>query len=140
MRNTYSKLNYHLIFSTKNRIPLIDKSFQDELYGYIGGHSSREWRRAFDRRRHAGPCPSSGRLGDQHLGRQDAPTDQGKFLEVDERASWDGNRPLRLAGRLWSLYRQRVSDCSCPKIHPEPGRAPPEAVVPRGIPHAFEAT
>ena len=37
MRNTYSKLNYHLIFSTKNRIPLIDKSFQDELYGYIGG-------------------------------------------------------------------------------------------------------
>jgi REP element-mobilizing transposase RayT len=37
MRNTYSKLNYHLIFSTKNRIPLIDKSSQDELYGYIGG-------------------------------------------------------------------------------------------------------
>jgi putative transposase len=37
MRNTYSKLNYHLVFSTKNRLPLIDKSFQDELYGYIGG-------------------------------------------------------------------------------------------------------
>jgi REP-associated tyrosine transposase len=37
MRNTYSKLNYHLVFSTKNRIPMIDKSFQDELYGYIGG-------------------------------------------------------------------------------------------------------
>ncbi|MFL6232962.1 MAG: IS200/IS605 family transposase [Thermoanaerobaculia bacterium] len=37
MRNTYSKLNYHLIFSTKSRIPLIDKAFQDELYGYMGG-------------------------------------------------------------------------------------------------------
>jgi REP element-mobilizing transposase RayT len=37
MRNTYSKLNYHIIFSTKNRVPLIDKTFQDELYGYMGG-------------------------------------------------------------------------------------------------------
>ncbi|MCC5851018.1 MAG: IS200/IS605 family transposase [Verrucomicrobia bacterium] len=28
---------YHLIFSTKNREPLIHKSFQEELYQYIGG-------------------------------------------------------------------------------------------------------
>jgi REP element-mobilizing transposase RayT len=37
MRNTYSKLNYHIIFSTKNRIPLIAETVRDELYGYIGG-------------------------------------------------------------------------------------------------------
>jgi REP element-mobilizing transposase RayT len=28
---------YHIIFSTKNREPMIQKSFQDNLYAYIGG-------------------------------------------------------------------------------------------------------
>jgi putative transposase len=37
MRDTYSKLNYHLVFSTKNRIPLITDALRDPLYGYIGG-------------------------------------------------------------------------------------------------------
>ena len=37
MRYTYSKLNYHLVFSTKNRIPLIAETFRDSLYGYMGG-------------------------------------------------------------------------------------------------------
>ena len=37
MRDTYSKLNYHLVFSTKNRIPLIKDTFRDALYAYMGG-------------------------------------------------------------------------------------------------------
>ena len=37
MRDTYSKLNYHLVFSTKNRIPLITDALRNPLYGYIGG-------------------------------------------------------------------------------------------------------
>lgn len=34
---TFTKLNYHLVFSTKNRRPLIDPTWSDRLYGYIGG-------------------------------------------------------------------------------------------------------
>jgi putative transposase len=37
MRDTYTKLNYHIVFSTKNRASLITKAVQDDLYGYIGG-------------------------------------------------------------------------------------------------------
>jgi REP element-mobilizing transposase RayT len=37
MKDTYSKLNCHIVFSTKNRVPLITDIFRDELYGYIGG-------------------------------------------------------------------------------------------------------
>ena len=37
MKDTYSKLNYHIVFSTKNRVSLITDIFRDELYGYIGG-------------------------------------------------------------------------------------------------------
>jgi REP element-mobilizing transposase RayT len=37
MRDTYSKLDYHLVFSTKNRVPLIQDTFRDALYAYMGG-------------------------------------------------------------------------------------------------------
>ncbi|MFT3879854.1 MAG: IS200/IS605 family transposase [Gemmatales bacterium] len=34
---TFTKLHYHLVFSTKGRRGLIDPSWEDDLYGYIGG-------------------------------------------------------------------------------------------------------
>ncbi len=37
MGNTYSNLNYHIVFSTKYRDSLIHQSIEDELYLYIGG-------------------------------------------------------------------------------------------------------
>jgi REP element-mobilizing transposase RayT len=37
MATTYSKLLYHIIFSTKNREPLISPGLRDDLYAYIGG-------------------------------------------------------------------------------------------------------
>jgi putative transposase len=37
MPSTYSRLLYHLIFSTKNRRPWITDSFGPDLYAYMGG-------------------------------------------------------------------------------------------------------
>ena len=37
MANTYTNLLVHIVFSTKNREPLIDAALQPELYHYIGG-------------------------------------------------------------------------------------------------------
>jgi REP element-mobilizing transposase RayT len=37
MPGTYTNLLYHLVFSTKNRKPLITKALQKDLYPYIGG-------------------------------------------------------------------------------------------------------
>jgi len=37
MPGTYSKLIYHLIFSTKRREPLITPALPNELYPYIAG-------------------------------------------------------------------------------------------------------
>jgi REP element-mobilizing transposase RayT len=37
MPSTYTNLLYHIIFSTKNRDPTIDKAWTDELYRYVGG-------------------------------------------------------------------------------------------------------
>jgi putative transposase len=37
MPSTYTNLLYHIVFSTKERIPLITDDLQEELYRYIGG-------------------------------------------------------------------------------------------------------
>ena len=37
MPNTYTNLLYHIVFSTKERAPLITDDLKDELYKYIGG-------------------------------------------------------------------------------------------------------
>ena len=35
--STFTKLVYHIVFSTKYRLPLIDTEFQKKFYEYIGG-------------------------------------------------------------------------------------------------------
>jgi putative transposase len=37
MPDTYTQLRYHLVFSTKYRMPLITAAVRDELYDYLGG-------------------------------------------------------------------------------------------------------
>ena len=37
MAGTYTNLLYHLVFSTKERIPLIGHELQPDLYAYLGG-------------------------------------------------------------------------------------------------------
>jgi REP element-mobilizing transposase RayT len=37
MPGTYTNLLYHIVFSTKNRLPLIVHDIQEELYSYMGG-------------------------------------------------------------------------------------------------------
>ena len=37
MATTYTKLLYHIIFSTKRREPLVTDGLRDDLYSYIGG-------------------------------------------------------------------------------------------------------
>jgi REP element-mobilizing transposase RayT len=37
MANTYTNLLFHIVFSTKNREPLIRNSLKSELHKYLGG-------------------------------------------------------------------------------------------------------
>ena len=37
MANTYSNLFYHIVFSTKGRVDLIDREIEARLWAYIGG-------------------------------------------------------------------------------------------------------
>jgi putative transposase len=37
MSSTHLSLHYHIIFSTKDRIPMIDRDWRDRLHAYLGG-------------------------------------------------------------------------------------------------------
>jgi REP element-mobilizing transposase RayT len=37
MPSTHLSLHYHLVFSTKDRIPIINTSWRERLHGYAGG-------------------------------------------------------------------------------------------------------
>jgi REP element-mobilizing transposase RayT len=37
MGSTFLSLHYHVVFSTKNRHPLIDDQWRDDLHAYLGG-------------------------------------------------------------------------------------------------------
>ena len=37
MANTYTSLNYHIVFSTKNRFPWIALEIEQRIWSYIGG-------------------------------------------------------------------------------------------------------
>jgi REP element-mobilizing transposase RayT len=37
VKNTYTQLRYHLVFSTKNRMPFITGELRGALYDYMGG-------------------------------------------------------------------------------------------------------
>lgn len=37
MANTYTSLNYHIIFGTKNRAPWIRQGIEERLWTYLGG-------------------------------------------------------------------------------------------------------
>jgi putative transposase len=37
MANTYTSLFYHVVFSTKNRVPFIRPEIEERFWAYIGG-------------------------------------------------------------------------------------------------------
>jgi REP element-mobilizing transposase RayT len=41
MANTYASLNYHIVFSTKNREPWITRDIEDRVWKFVGGIARR---------------------------------------------------------------------------------------------------
>jgi REP element-mobilizing transposase RayT len=48
MANTYTSLTYHVIFSTKNREPVLDECTRERLWPYLGGIARENGMRALE--------------------------------------------------------------------------------------------
>ncbi|HMC96404.1 MAG TPA: transposase [Flavobacteriales bacterium] len=41
--STYLSLHYHVVFSTKNRVPCLDRAWRERLFDYMGGSVRGLW-------------------------------------------------------------------------------------------------
>jgi REP element-mobilizing transposase RayT len=48
MANTYSALHYHLVFSTRNRLPHLTPEIEGEVWAYIGGVARKHHMKALE--------------------------------------------------------------------------------------------
>ena len=115
MPSTHLSLHYHLVFSTKNRAPVIDTNWRDRLHAYLGGSV----------RKIGGVAESIGGTNDHvHLlvglrathRLADVMED---IKSVSSLAGSSGNRNKRLlvAGRIWGIHRQLFSTRKSQDIH-----------------------
>jgi hypothetical protein len=101
MPSTHTSLHFHLIFSTKDRYPLIAKEWQDRLHAYLGGLV-----------RHLGGLP------DEVNGMAD------KMSKVLPRSGFMTRSDLaNLLGRVWGVYRRSVPDRGRSEVYTRTGSA-----------------
>ena len=84
MASTLTNLLYHIVFSTKDREPLIRDSFRDELEKYIAGIVRNERGILARYRWYARPSSPHREIQTGPLGRRHGPSDQGQFVQMGQ--------------------------------------------------------
>ena len=125
MSSTYLSLHYHLVFSTKDRRPLILPEWRERLFEYMGGTIVGSGRRFTRRRRRRRPRAPACRVeGDTHC-LADVVRELKKSATAWVRGR-DRREAIRLAGRIRRLHDLRAVAESLAGVHPQPGTAPPK--------------
>jgi REP element-mobilizing transposase RayT len=132
MPTTYSNLLYHIVFSTKQRLPLIAEDWKEELYRYIGSIIRAE----------GGVQLEIGGINDHiHILAKFKPA-----ISVSEMlnkikansSKWANDHKMQmrkcwLARRIRGLFGERVASSQSHDLHPESRGTPPKADVSGGI-------
>jgi len=107
MATSLVKVLVHIVFSTKNRAPLIDATLKADLYPYMAGIVRPDGRYPARPRRHARPrpCSPSSQGGSQTVG--SGSVSQGRILEMASRTTRARPR-IRMAEGLRRVLRQPV--------------------------------
>ena len=102
MSHTSTNLLIHLIFSTKDRSPLITPDIEPDLHAYLGGIIREIGGSALDQR-YAGPRSSPGSAGRKPIRRRRGAAHQNQLLALGAR-TLAGAPPIRMADRVRSIY------------------------------------
>ena len=110
MASSLTNLLFHIVFSTKERVPLIDENLRQPLYEYIGGILRGQRSILLE----IGGMPD-------HV-----------HLLVKLKAD------LAVATAVRLRFRERVSGSEGPQLYPEPGGASRSNLIPGGIDDATQ--
>src|SRR5262249_31682674 len=130
MPQSLARVLVHLVFSTKNRAPLITPDRADTDVCLFGGNSQRDRLPSRNRRRCDGPRSFALRVGTHDLLEQDSRGTQKGVLQMGQGQRAPG---LLLAKRLRRLFCQPVERGTREGVHRRSGETPPGRDVPGRI-------
>ena len=131
MSHSYTNLLTHVIFSTKDREPLITAALRDDLLAYLGGivrELGGALRAANARPEHVHllcSLPPTVAMADAL---RVVKTNSSRWVHRSRNYSW-----LRMASRLWSVQRQPFPGASRGALYWRPGEASPPRDLPGGV-------
>ena len=132
MPHSYTSLFYHIVFSTKERYPFLNRDMRARVLDYLGGAVRSEDGTSFIVNGVADHVHILARL------RQDkALADVLRDIKANS-SGWihdhfPGLSKFALANRICGVHSQQVSDWSCATLHCKPGSTSPEGHFPGRI-------
>ena len=129
MPQSFACLHNHIIFSTKNREPLLVGDVPDRLYAYIAGILRNE---------HGSLVIAGGTPDHVHLlaaiSRESSMSDllrqiKGSSSRLDQR-NVSASRRIRVASGVRCIRRELFPRAECQAVHSHPGRTSPDSHVP----------
>ena len=131
MAATLTNLLFHIIFSTKDREPLIREAFRDELEKIHRRDRPQRRRHPARHRRYARPPSPHHEIRTRSIGRRHGSTHQGKFLQWVNENHGEPGRFARQAA-YGSFFREPVA-IGCSRAYVANQQATPHPVVPGGV-------
>jgi len=119
MSHAFVKNHIHLAFSTKDRQPSISKGVQPGLWAYMAGNLPQSGNAPDCHPWHVRPRAYSVSFAANCCAGQGRSTSKDQLFPMDERT----RTPLRLAGRIWRIQRERLEYGNRGEIYPQPGAA-----------------
>ena len=136
MANTYTALHYHVVYSTKNRVPYLTQDIEQRVWAYIGGVA----------RRHNMTALQIGGFDDHIHALVTTPPDVGpqpdrtilerRFVQVDPRDLPD-TTSVRLAARLQRVHCQQIGAGHGGEVYSEATRTSSAKEFPGRVPGLF---
>src|SRR6266581_2933004 len=126
MSHTCGNILLHLIFSTRERHPLIKPEFRSELFAYLGGIVRENARDRADHQRHCRSRPHARAYAPGTGSGRTCPRRKNKFLSLGSRKM---EPKFWMANRLRSFQRQRIECRGGDEIYRQPGRTSQKAFI-----------
>src|SRR5271157_3945889 len=138
MANTFCSLNIHCIFSTKERVPMLNPELRERLWPFLGGIAKQNGIK---------PRCIGGVADHVHL-LLSLPTtvpiakaiqfNKGWIIGLDS-SDFSTSGQLQLATRLWRFQCERLPVARNHSLHPKSGRTPSDPNFSTGIRSVSEA-
>ncbi len=123
MPSSYISSHFHIVFSTKNRLRSIGEERQPKLWAYMAGIATNHGMHALAVGGIEDHVPVLVQLPAAMSIAKATQVLKAKFVAMDER----GPREVRMAGRIFCVQRESLTDTPGDEIHCQPTRSPQKA-------------